>query len=99
MTQTIARQFAAFACALPDLPEGVVCAADRAILDTLGAIIAGGVHPATLAVADASPRHQGTAALATGGTSDTETAAFINGVAAHVWDIDDTSYTLSLIHI
>lgn len=93
MTQTIARRFAAFACALPDLPEGVVCAADRAILDTLGAIIAGGVHPSTLAVAAALPRHQGNATLATGGTSDTETAAFINGVAAHVWDIDDTSYT------
>ena len=93
MTGTIARQFAAFACTAPMISGEVAHAADRAILDTLGAIIAGGAHPATRAVADAMPQHKGKATLATGGASDADTAAVVNGMAAHVWDIDDTSYT------
>ena len=93
MTQSIVRQFACFACTLPEIPGGVLHAADRAMLDTLGAMIAGGAHPATRALAGALPLHEGPATLATGGTSDTESAALINGMAARVWDIDDTSYT------
>ncbi len=93
MTKTIARQFAEFACALPDIPETVAHAADRAMLDTLGAIAAGGAHPTAQAAAGVFSRTAGKAPLATGGSSDAETAAYINGIAAHVWDIDDTSYT------
>ncbi|MCG7522531.1 MmgE/PrpD family protein [Ruegeria sp. Ofav3-42] len=93
MTTSIARRFAAFASACPDIPAQVIHAADRAMLDTMGAIIAGGAHPSTQAVAGAMPQHDGLAILATGGQTDAETAAAINGMAAHVWDIDDTSYT------
>lgn len=93
MKRSIARQFAAFACKPPEIPGEVAHAADRALLDTLGAIMAGGVHPATQTVANAVPRHTGPATLATGGSADAETAALVNGMAAHVWDIDDTSYT------
>ncbi|MBE1285045.1 MAG: hypothetical protein GJ676_17160 [Rhodobacteraceae bacterium] len=93
MTGSIARQIAVFACAAPDMSAEVQHAADRAILDTLGAIIAGGAHPATQALVVSLPHHAGQATLATGGACDTETAALVNGMAAHVWDIDDTSYT------
>ena len=93
MTTPIARKFASFACTPPPIPDDVQHAADRAMLDTLGAIIAGGAHSATQLVAEAMPRHEGKATLATGGTADAETATLINGMAAHVWDIDDTSYT------
>ena len=90
MTETIARRFA---CACPDMPADVSAVADRAMLDTLGAMIAGGAHAATGAIATALPSHPGMSTRATGGTSDAETAALVNGMAAHVWDIDDTSYT------
>lgn len=90
---SIARQFARFACTPQDVPECVERQADRAMLDTLGAVIAGGAHEAVQTLAVATPHHVGNAVLATGGTADMETAALINGMAAHVWDIDDTSYT------
>lgn len=89
----IARQFAQFACAPQDVPECVERQADRAMLDTLGAIIAGGAHEVVRKLAAATPSHSGNAVLATGGTADMDVAALINGMAAHVWDIDDTSYT------
>ncbi|MGB1255987.1 MAG: MmgE/PrpD family protein [Thiolinea sp.] len=90
---TIARQFARFACVDTMTPDNVLHIADRAILDTLGAIIAGGVHPTVRAVATAFVSADGPATLATTGKTDIQTAALINGTAAHVWDIDDTSYT------
>lgn len=71
----------------------VIQSAHRAILDTVGAMIAGGAHPAIQALRSVHPMASGTATLATGGKADPESAALINGMAAHVWDIDDTSYT------
>ncbi|MEM7731551.1 MAG: MmgE/PrpD family protein [Pseudomonadota bacterium] len=93
MTTPVARQFARFACTRTGPPAKVVHAADRAMLDTLGAIIVGGTHPATLSVAGAFAGSDGPATLTTGGTASVQTAALVNGMAAHVWDIDDTSYT------
>ncbi|MEM1079394.1 MAG: MmgE/PrpD family protein [Pseudomonadota bacterium] len=93
MSPSIARQFARFACSESLLPEPVIHAAYRAMLDTLGAMIAGGAHSATRRVAAAQPCHPGQATLTTGGSADAEAAAVINGMAAHVWDMDDTSYT------
>ena len=92
-TRPIARRFAAFACGLERIDSDVRTAANRAILDTLGVMIAGGAHPSVRALARAATRPDGKAALATGGRADPETAALINGTAAHVWDFDDTSYT------
>ena len=92
-TQTIARQFAGFACGLERIDSDVNKVADRAILDTLGVMLAGGAHPSVRALAQAVSRGEGKATLATGGRADAEAAALINGTAAHVWDFDDTSYT------
>lgn len=44
MTQSIARKFGMFATESFDLPQFVQHQADRAMLDTLGAMIAGGVR-------------------------------------------------------
>ena len=63
------------------------------MLDTLGVMLAGGAHPSVRALARATTRGEGKATLATGGRADAETAALVNGTAAHVWDFDDTSYT------
>ena len=93
MSDALSRHFAQFASMPPKPPDAVVRAADRAILDTLGVMIAGGAHPATRRLAHALPQHPGSAALAVGGFADSETTALINGMAAHVWDFDDTSYT------
>ena len=92
-TPSIARRFAKFACGLERLDSEVRAAADRAMLDTLGVMLAGGAHPSVRALAGASTRGEGRATLATGGRADAETAALVNGTAAHVWDFDDTSYT------
>ena len=92
-TPTIARRFAAFACGLERVDTEVRKAANRAMLDTLGVMLAGGAHPMARALAAATPRREGEATLATGGRADAETAALVNGTAAHVWDFDDTSYT------
>lgn len=92
-TPSIARRFAKFACGLEHLDSEVRTAADRAILDTLGVMLAGGAHPSVRALAEVTRRGEGKATLATGGRADAEAAALVNGTAAHVWDFDDTSYT------
>ncbi len=92
-TPPIARRFARFACGLDRVDSEVRRAADRAMLDTLGVMLAGGAHPSVRALAAAVTRGEGRAALATGGRADPEAAALVNGTAAHVWDFDDTSYT------
>ncbi len=91
-TPSIARRFAGFACGLERVDSEVRTAANRAMLDTLGVILAGGAHPSARALAEVT-RGEGRAALATGGRADAESAALVNGTAAHVWDFDDTSYT------
>ena len=63
------------------------------MLDTLGVMLAGGAHPSVRALVAVTPRREGQATMATGGRADPEAAALINGMAAHVWDFDDTSYT------
>lgn len=93
MTAPVARHFADFACAGTDPPAGVIHQANRAILDTLGVIVAGAAHPTTRAVAAAHLDRNGAATLTIGGQAPAEIAALINGTAAHVWDFDDTSYT------
>ena len=92
-TPSIARRFAKFACGLEHIDSDVRTAADRAMLDTLGVMLAGGAHPSVRALAQIAARGEGQATLATGGRVDAEAAALVNGTAAHVWDFDDTSYT------
>ena len=97
MSQPIATRFARFAINHPEIPEEVLHAADRAILDTIGSMVVGGVHETSVRLKSALSPGTGRSTLVTGGGSDSETAAFVNGTAAHVWDMDDTSYT-GLMH-
>jgi|GEM_PF-94967 len=77
------------------LDADVTHAATRAIVDTVGVMMAGANKPLSQRVArmieeDCQPGH---ATMFTGGTSRKPTgAAFANGVAAHVLDFDDTCY-------
>ena len=71
-TLPIARRFARFACGLERVEPEVGRAADRAMLDTLGVMLAGGAHPSVRALAQAAARGEGRAALATGGRADAE---------------------------
>ena len=88
-----ARRFARFVCDLPALSSKVRHTADRAMLDTLSAIVAGRAHDTVRAIAEAFTTGHGKATVCTGDKADAEIAALINGTAAHAWDIDDTSYT------
>jgi 2-methylcitrate dehydratase PrpD len=75
------------------IPAGVVEAARRAILDTLGVMTAGRRHPIVEKAIAAFGAEPGICRLVSGGTSSAGAAAVVNGVATHAWDFDDTSYT------
>jgi 2-methylcitrate dehydratase PrpD len=94
-TCSLQRSFAAFAAnlKLESLPGPLPWVAKRAVIDTLGVMVLGGTHPEVQALKGAYAETRGTACLVGGGQSAWETAALINGMAAHVWDFDDTSYT------
>lgn len=66
-------------------------AAERAIADTLGCMVAGCGDPAARAVRQGlgADRIPGPSALAGGGRSDPAIAAMVNGTAAHALDFDD----------
>jgi 2-methylcitrate dehydratase PrpD len=76
-----------------DIPAGVVEAARKAILDTFAVMTAGRRHPVTLKAIAAFGCEAGPCRLVGGGTGSPTVAALVNGVAAHAWDFDDTSYT------
>ncbi len=78
---------------LDNVPEEVVKASRRAILDTLGVMVAGSVHPLVRKLASGLPAIKGSCSTINREFSNAETAALINGTAAHAWDFDDTSYT------
>ncbi len=78
---------------LEETPGDVRSAAQRAMLDTLGVLAAGGAHPMVQVLAREFPGAEGPCSILHRGSGDAETAALVNGVAAHVWDFDDTSYT------
>lgn len=76
-----------------DIPNGVQTTAHRAMLDTLAVTLTGAAHSDIKNLAETWPAYGGDCGLATGGLGSAETAALINGSAAHFWDFDDTSYT------
>ncbi|MDA9982685.1 MmgE/PrpD family protein [Gammaproteobacteria bacterium] len=82
-----------FAFRLEDSPDDVRFAARRAMLDTLGVMAAGQVHPLVRRLAKGLPGMEGPCSVLCRGRGDAEIAALVNGTAAHVWDFDDTSYT------
>lgn len=75
------------------IPDKVRETAHRAMLDTLAVTLAGGASEEINKLARIWPTTGGGCGLATGGVGSAETAALINGSAAHFWDFDDTSYT------
>lgn len=76
-----------------DIPNCVQTTAHRAMLDTLAVTLAGAAHSDINNLAKTWPTYGGDCGFATGGSGSAETAALINGSAAHFWDFDDTSYT------
>lgn len=80
-----------------DFPDDVRASAGRAILDTLGVTAAGAAHKKVAALAQSFPQVQGGCLTATGHMFEASHAATVNGMAAHVWDFDDNSYT-GMIH-
>ncbi len=80
------------------LPEAARGAARRAILDTLGVMLAGSVEPTAERVREliAHRRGPGEATVAgTGLRAGVEDAALANGTAAHALDYDDLQQSLS----
>lgn len=73
-------------------PPEVIRAAQRSIYDTLGVMLAGRKHPVVHALAGL-PTDPGPAPLVSGGFATADSAALLNGAAAHVWDFDDTCYS------
>jgi len=94
-SDALACQFAVWSHDLDpvDVPAEVIAAARRAIVDTLGVMVAGGAHDSVKRIALGWPDAGGRCATIGRGPANAETAALINGMAAHVWDFDDTSYT------
>jgi len=67
-------------------------AARRAVLDTWGVILAGRRHPVPSLASRATHGHAGPAVELVGGRrTDAASAAFVNAVAAHVLDYDDSA--------
>jgi len=94
-TRGLAYHFAHWAKDLKssDIPNDVQTNARRAMLDTLAVTLTGAAHLDIKNLAKTWPTYGGDSGLATGGSGTAETAALINGAAAHFWDFDDTSYT------
>jgi 2-methylcitrate dehydratase PrpD len=98
-----ALTLAAFAAGLrfDALPDSVVDAARRHLLDTIGVAIRGRTHPNAVNALRAVDAIDGTAgAIAVWGAERrlaTGCAALVNGVASHVLDFDDT-HTDAIVH-
>ena len=100
MTNTpLAAEFARWVSAqvLADVPDPVLECARRAMLDTIGVIVAGSVHPGVQKLARHMAGVKGGCVAASGLATDPISAATIIGMAALGWDFDDNSYT-GMIH-
>lgn len=75
------------------IPDDVCNIADRALIDTVGVIAAGGCHSLVKRMAKTVGSETGPSAVVAKGFSSPQTAALVNGAAAHAYDFDDTSYT------
>jgi 2-methylcitrate dehydratase PrpD len=63
------------------------------MVDTLGVMIAGGEHASVQRLSSGWPNDTGTCAAIGRNPASAEVAALVNGMSAHAWDFDDTSYT------
>jgi 2-methylcitrate dehydratase PrpD len=74
-----------------DLPPQVFIDAQRAVLDWLGSVIAGATEPAARMARRVATGlgTSGDATIVGGGRASAAVAAFANGVAAHILELDD----------
>jgi 2-methylcitrate dehydratase PrpD len=80
-----------------DVPAAAVDAAKRAVLDTVGVMLAGAVEPPAQIVRRLAEIEGGTPLCSVLGTplrTSAVWAALANGVAAHAHDFDDTNFTM-----
>ncbi len=83
--QPLAQQFGHWSIGLShdDIPAAVLLAARRAILDTIGVSAVGLDHAKIKMLKNTT----------SGNSENSDAAALVHGMAAHIWDFDDTSYT------
>lgn len=84
------------ACRLEDVPREAIRVAKRCIIDLVGVTLAGAGNPAVRRTAGYAKRAYGPGdahVLGTGIRLAPPGAALVNGMAGHVLDFDDTSYT------
>src|SRR5690242_3380942 len=95
MIAPLAKQLGDWCAALDltDIPESTCEIARRAIVDVIAVMLAGSQHPSVAAIRTALARARGPCTVVRGSPSNPAAAALVNGMAAHVWDFDDTSYT------
>ncbi|MEM0989380.1 MAG: MmgE/PrpD family protein [Pseudomonadota bacterium] len=84
---TAIQTFAAFTTRMSP-PDAARIAARRCMMDTLGAIVAGGTEMPAVGLARTLP-DRGPVRLVPRGRSDMRTAALINATAAHTVEVDD----------
>jgi 2-methylcitrate dehydratase PrpD len=97
---SIIEQLAAYAVSesFEKLPEAAIGAARRAVLDTLGVMLAGSVEVTAERVRALIAHRRGSGEATIAGTSlrgPVEDAALANGTAAHALDYDDLHQSLS----
>ena len=80
---------------LEEAPPDVVHIAKRCVIDTLGVILVGSRHHAVGKVRNQAEKifAVGHSTVFGGASLSAPGAALVNGMAAHVFDFDDTSYT------
>lgn len=92
--QTRATRLAAFVAqtAADALPEAVVAKARRHVLDTFGAALAGtsAVETHSARALTGAAAHGGASLWGTRRTAGARDAAFVNGIAAHALELDDS---------
>ena len=76
---------------LETIPPAVLHQARRALLDTVGVMSAGAVHPITAKTRAGFTNQTGSTSIVGGGTATPQSAALINAAAAHAYDFDDVS--------
>src|SRR5688572_5611321 len=84
---------------ITDLDASTLDHTERAVLDWLGSALAGSIEPPAV-MAHALARgfgHSSEATMFAGGRSSAAGAAFANGVAAHILELDDIHKT-STVH-
>lgn len=99
---TVANKLAAWAAGLEtdDIPADVLETARRAFADTLAVAIAGSPTPVAsklLSAFDSDPRSDGATVIGRGCKARPESAALLNGTAAHALDFDDTCFA-GIVH-